>query len=66
MGNNLDKDPPTDDSKDQWLEDDARLFLLICNSIYGKVLTLINYCEYVINGLFGICVFWKEEYLSHI
>ena len=44
MGNNLDKDPPTDDSKDRWPEDDARLFLLICNSIYGKVLTLINYC----------------------
>ena len=27
MANHLDKDPPTDDSKDRWLEDDARLFL---------------------------------------
>ena len=27
MGSHLDEDPPTDDSKDQWLEDDARLFL---------------------------------------
>ena len=29
----LDKDPPTDDSKDRWLD--------------SKVLTLINHCEYV-------------------
>ena len=47
MASHLDKDPPTDDSKDQWLEDDARLFLQIRNSIDGKVLTLINHCEYV-------------------
>ena len=38
---------PTNDSKDRWLEDDARLFLQICNSINGKVLTLINHFEYV-------------------
>ena len=43
----LNKDPPTDDSKERWLEDDACLFLQIRNSIDGKVLTLINYCEYV-------------------
>ena len=47
MTNHLDKDPPTDDSKDQWLEDDVRLFLQIHNSIDDKVLTLINHCEYV-------------------
>ena len=47
MASHLDKDPPTDDSKDQWLENDARLFLKIRNSIDGKVLTLINNCEYV-------------------
>ena len=47
LANHLDKDPPMDDSKDQWLEDDARLFLQIRNSIDGKVLTLINHCEYV-------------------
>ena len=47
MANHLDKDPPTDDSKERWLEDDARLFLQIHNSIDGKVLTLINHCEYV-------------------
>ena len=47
MASHLSKDPPTDDSKDQWLEDDARLFLQIRNSIDGKVLTLINHCEYV-------------------
>ena len=47
MASHLDKYPPTDDSKDQWLEDDARLFLQICNFIDGKVLTLINHYEYV-------------------
>ena len=31
MASHLDKDPPTDDSKDRWLEDDARLFLQIRN-----------------------------------
>ena len=47
MANHLDKDPPADDSKDRWLEADARLFLQIRNSIDGKVPTLINHCEYV-------------------
>ena len=47
MASHLDKDPPTDDSKEQWLDDDARFFLQIRNSIDGKVLTLFNHCEYV-------------------
>ena len=47
LASHLDKDPPTDDSKEQWLEDDARLFLKIRNSIDGKVLTLVNHREYV-------------------
>ena len=47
MANPLIEDPPTDDSNDRWLEDNARLFLQICNSINGKVLTLINHCEFV-------------------
>ena len=47
MASHLDKDSPTDDSKERWLEDNARLFLQIRNSINGKVLTLINHCEYV-------------------
>ena len=41
MVSHLDEDPPTDDSKERGLEDDARLFLQICNSIDGNVLTLI-------------------------
>ena len=45
--NIVDKDPPTNDSKERWLEDDARLFLQIRNSIDGKVLTLINHYEFV-------------------
>ena len=47
MASHLDKDSPTDDLKKRWSEDDARLFLRICNSIDGKVLTLINHCEFV-------------------
>ena len=47
MASHLDKDPPTVDSKERWLEDDVRLFLQICNSIDGKVLTLINHCEFI-------------------
>ena len=47
MASHFTEDPPTDDSKDQWLEDDACLFLQICNSIDGKVHTLINHCEFV-------------------
>ena len=49
MANHLDKDPPTDDSKDRWLEDDARLFLQIFNFIDGKVITLINHFEFLRN-----------------
>ena len=41
------KNPLSNDSKDRWLEDDACLFLQIRNSIDGKVLTLINHCEFV-------------------
>ena len=47
MASHLDKDPLTDDSKERWMEDDALLFLQIRNSIDGKVLILINHCEFV-------------------
>ena len=47
MASHLNEDPPTNDSKDRWLEDDARLFLQIRNSINGKILTLINHCQFV-------------------
>ena len=47
MASHLDKDPPIDDLKERRLEDDARLFLQIRNSINGKVLTLINLHEFV-------------------
>ena len=47
MGGHLTKDPPIDDSKEQWMEEDARLFIQIHNSIDNKVLCLINHCEFV-------------------
>ena len=44
MDYHLTKDPPTDDSKEQWMEEDA---LQIRNSIDSKVLGLVNHCEFV-------------------
>ena len=47
MSDHLTKDPSTDDSKEQWMEEDARLFVQIRNSIDNKVLGLANHCEFV-------------------
>ena len=47
MSGHLTKDPPTDDSKEQWMEEDARLFIQIRNSIDSKVLGLVNHCKFV-------------------
>lgn len=46
--NQLTEDPPTDAaSAKEWLRDDAKLFLLITNSIDSEVFTLVNHSEYV-------------------
>ena len=47
MGGHLIKDLPTDDLKEQWMEEDARLFIQIRNSNDSKVLGLVNHCEFV-------------------
>ena len=47
MGSHLTKVPSTNDLKEQWVEEDARLFIQISNSIDSKVLGLINHCEFV-------------------
>ena len=47
MTPHLTKDPPTDDSKEQWMEEDARIYLQICNSIYSEVIGLYNHYEFV-------------------
>ena len=47
MGGHLTKDPTVDDLKEQWMEENARLFIQIRNSIDSKVLGLINHCEFV-------------------
>ena len=49
LASHLNKDFPKDDSKERWLEDDARLFLQICNSNDDKVLTLIITMSMLIN-----------------
>ena len=38
---------PTDDSKEQWMGEDARLYLQIRNSIDSEVISLINHYEFV-------------------
>ena len=47
MDGHLTNDPPADDSKEQWMEEDARLFIQIRNSINSKVLGLVNHYECV-------------------
>ena len=47
MASHLIKDPPIDDLKEQWMEEDAHLFIQIRNSIYSKVLGLVNHYEFV-------------------
>ena len=47
MGGHLTKDPPADDSKEQWMEEDAHPFIQIRNFIDSKVLGLVNNCEFV-------------------
>ena len=67
MASHLDKDPPTNDSKERWLEDVARLFLQIHNSIDGKVLTLINHYEFVKEPMeYFELVYSDKGNISHI
>ena len=47
MAAHLTKEPPTNDLKEQWMEEDARLYLQIRNSIDNDVIGLINHCEFV-------------------
>ena len=47
IGGHLTKDPPIDDSKEQWMEEDARLFIQLRKYIDSKVLGLVNHCEFV-------------------
>ena len=47
MATHLTKDPPSDDSKQQWMEEDASLYLQIHNSINSEVINSINHCEFV-------------------
>ena len=43
----LTKDLPTDDSKEQWMEEDVRLYLQIRNSIDSEVIGFINQGKFV-------------------
>ena len=63
----LDKDPTTYDSKEWWLENDARLFQKIRNFIDSKVLALINHCNFVKKLIeYLVFVYSGEGNISHI
>lgn len=47
MVSHLDSDPPIEGDRDIWLQQDARMFLQIINSIEPSVSTLVSHCEYV-------------------
>ena len=47
MGGHLTKNSSTDDSKEQWMEEDAHLFIQTRNTIDNKVPGLVNHCEFV-------------------
>ena len=67
MGGHLTKDPPTDDSKEQWIEEDARLVIQICYSINSRVLGLGNHCEFVKELMnYFECVFSRKGNVSRI
>ncbi|EOY04903.1 Cysteine-rich RLK (RECEPTOR-like protein kinase) 8 [Theobroma cacao] len=40
-------DPPTDNTRQTWMREDAWLFLQIRNSINSEIISLINHCEFV-------------------
>ena len=68
MGSHVTKDPPTDDSKEQWMEEDACLFIQICNSIDSKVLGLVNHCEFVkeLMDYLELCFLERGMFLLHL
>ncbi|XP_071738958.1 uncharacterized protein [Rutidosis leptorrhynchoides] len=43
----LTSEPPKDDTRGLWLQNDARHFLQIMNSIESSVTSLVNHCKYV-------------------
>ena len=67
MGGHLIKDSPTDDSKEQWMEEDARLFIQIRNFIDSKVLGIVNHSEFVKELMDYLeFVFSRKENVSRI
>lgn len=38
---------PSDESRQTWLREDARIFLQIRNSIDGEGIGLVNHCEFI-------------------
>ena len=67
MSGHLTKDPTTDDSKEQLMEEDACLLIQIHNSIDNKVLGLVNYCEFVKKVMDYLeFVFPEKRNVSHI
>lgn len=82
MGSHLTTNPPTNDSREPWMVEDAHLFLQIHNSIGIEVLGLINHCEYFkelmdyldfqyfgkanISCVFDVCKTYKELVMFYL
>ena len=68
MAAHLTKDPPIDDLKEKWMEEDARLYLQIRNFINSEVIGLINHYEFVkeLKDYLGVSVFRERERLTNI
>ena len=67
MSGHFTTDPLADDSKEQLMEEDARLFIQIHNSIDNKILGLINHCEFVKELMDYLeFVFYGKGNVSHI
>ena len=43
----LTEEPPNDNTRKLWMQDDARLFLQIKNSINSDIVGLLSHCEFV-------------------
>ncbi len=43
----LTQDPPTDDTNQTYIREDAHLLLQILKTINSEIISLINYCEFV-------------------
>lgn len=62
----LTNDPPTDETRQEWLRNKTKLLLQIHNSIDSEISALINHCEFVKKKLMeylDFCIPRKEIHI---